>query len=77
MQSIYARLLLTVGAFAVGGLAGLFLPALLAQLFDYGTGSYEDVLFIWFLTVPGGAALAATLVWRGTRPAADPPEITG
>ncbi len=71
MPSIYLRILITIVAFAVGGLAGLFLPVFAAQLVEYGTGSYEDVLFIWFLTVPGGALLAATLAWRRSRPAGD------
>ncbi len=58
------RFLSATAAFAAGAVAGLFLPAFVAKAIGYGTGSYEDLLFIWLLTVPCGAISAAVLVWR-------------
>ena len=62
------RFLTMIAAFAAGGAAGLFLPVFVAKAIGYGTGSYEDVLFVWCLTVPGGAILASVIVWRRLSP---------
>ena len=57
-----------IGAVA-GAVVGLFAPALVFKLLGIGTGSYEDVMFLWLLTVPGGLALAPGLArgWRHAR----------
>jgi hypothetical protein len=62
------RFLSVIAAFAAGGVAGLFLPVFVAKAIGYGTGSYEDVLFVWGVTVPGGAILASVMVWRRLSP---------
>lgn len=49
-----------VGA-VLGGAAGLFAPVFVFQLLRIGSGSYEDVLPVWVLAVPGGVAVGAAL----------------
>ena len=59
----------------LGAGVGLFGPALgqglVMAVFDVGTGSYEEVLFIWFAAIPAGFVLGAwagyRLVWRRGR----------
>ena len=61
--------------FGAGICAGVFLPVLIAGVLGYGTGSYEDVMFIWLLTVPGCVALSCTAAWRWSAPKAARPEV--
>ena len=44
-----------------------FLPVFVGQLAGYGTGSYEDYLFIWMATVPAGMLFTGVLAWRMMR----------
>jgi hypothetical protein len=60
---MWAWLIALVGAI-VGAAIGLFGPVLIFGVLGIGTGSYEDVLFIWFVAVPGGFVLGA---WQGFR----------
>lgn len=58
-----ALLLILLGA-ALGFGGGLFGPVLVLKVVGYGSGSYEDVLPIWLLTLPGGMFLGG---WVGFR----------
>ena len=66
--SLVWRLTLSLIASVAGLIAGFYLPAIIAHAIGYGTGSYEDVLFIWMGTVPVGALLAGFLTWRKLAP---------
>ena len=54
-----------------GALAGLFLPALIGRAAGYGSGSYEDYLFMWMVSIPAGVSLALVFAWRKLRSAPD------
>ena len=71
MRWLAAILGFLVGAF-VGGAVGLFGPVFLFAALDIGSGSYEDVMFIWLVAVPvgalgGGAALLGLALWLQSR----------
>ena len=69
MRTLHPAFKLLIGLFVVvcGGVAGLFLPVFVGQLAGYGTGSYEDYLFIWMATVPAGMLFTGVLAWRMMR----------
>lgn len=52
-----------LAGFCIGGFIGFMGPALIAQLIGYGTGSYEDVMFIWLFSVPGMAFVTPLTFW--------------
>lgn len=55
------RVLLGVVGAVLGGAVGLFGPVFAFQLLHIGSGSYEDVLPLWVVAVPGGVAVGAAL----------------
>ncbi|MCC7075278.1 MAG: hypothetical protein IT383_28455 [Deltaproteobacteria bacterium] len=58
------RWVLALVGVAAGLALGLFGPVLVLAALELGSGSYEDVLFLWMVTLPGGAALGG---WGGYR----------
>jgi len=50
----------------LGTLGGFFGTALVFIIFEIGTGSYEDALLAWLITVPGGFVFGT---WAGYRAA--------
>ena len=47
-----------------GALAGLCLPVLIGRAAGYGSGSYEDYLFMWMVSIPAGISVAVVFAWR-------------
>ncbi len=45
----------------LGGAAGLFGPVFLLKALGHGSGSYEDVLFAWFVAVPLGLVVGGAV----------------
>ena len=71
MRHLHPALKMLIGmlmAFS-GALAGLFLPALIGRAAGYGSGSYEDYLFMWMVSIPAGIAVALMFAWRKLRSA--------
>ena len=60
---MWAWLIALVGSI-LGAVAGFFGPVLVCAVFHIGTGSYEDVMFVWLATVPGGFGLGGWLGYR-------------
>lgn len=71
MRHLHPALKMLIGmlmAFS-GALAGLFLPALIGRAAGYGSGSYEDYLFMWMVSIPVGIFVALVFAWRTLRSA--------
>lgn len=51
------------GAF-LGGALGLYGPVLIARVLSLGSGSYEEFLVVWLISVPSGFLAGG---WGGAR----------
>ncbi len=75
VKSRILRHLIVAVAAVIGAIAGLFIPAVIAsRVFDLN--SYEDVLFLWLITVPVCSALTAGATWKMVRPSSVDPGST-
>jgi len=64
LKVLALKLVASVVGACSGALAGLVGPPLVAAIFNLGSGSYEDVLFFWFVLVPLGFVLGGVGGYR-------------